>query len=101
MIMLNERKARKLKVGDEVIYKERDGDLRELPLRARVLEVYPNHIELDVAATRNPFIPFEQVTSHFTTSFCFRDCCEYGRYRLYRETESSEDIVDALLALEV
>jgi len=86
MIALNETQVRQLKVGDDVIYKERSGSLNPYWLRARVVGKYPHFVTLSVAANKDFRDSYEDAKNYFTTSFCYNDGIEFGGYRLYKET---------------
>lgn len=82
MKLLNETDVQRLKVGDEVIYKETQGELASYHYRARVVAIYPYHIELSVAATNDPDDMYEDVGRYFMTSVSLYP--QNSSYRLYK-----------------
>lgn len=84
MILLNEKQIRKLKVGDEVVYKERSGALNMYFYRAKVIGVYPYFVTLNVAANKNFNDAYEDAQNYFNTSVCYNDDVTFGGYKLYR-----------------
>ena len=88
MIALNEKQVHELKIGDEVIYHERNGILTGYFYRAKVIEKHPYHITLSVAAHSDRREPYENARAYFNTSFCYNDGVELGGYKLYREMEN-------------
>lgn len=76
MVLLNENQVRRLKIGDQVIYKERDGQLSPHFYEATVLEKYPRFVLLECKANVDG--------STFRTCFNYDDTVEFGGYRLYQ-----------------
>lgn len=86
MICLNENQVRRLKVGDDVIYKERNGSLNMYFYRAKVIGVYPYFVTLSVAANKDINDTYEDATNYFNTSYSYTDGVAFGGYKLYRVT---------------
>lgn len=86
MVVLNEEQVRKLKVGDDVIYKERAGLLSGHLFKAKVIGKYPRFVLLSCAASKYFNEAYEDSERYFNTCFNYDDCVELGGYRLYKET---------------
>ena len=76
MVLLNENQVRRLKIGDQVIYKERDGQLSSHLYPATVIGKYPRFVLLECEANIDG--------STFKTCFNYDDTVENSGYRLYR-----------------
>lgn len=76
MTALNERQVRKLRPGDFVYYKERDGQLSSHLYEATVLEKYPRFVLLECQANIDG--------TTFKTCYNYDDTVEYSGYRLYQ-----------------
>lgn len=85
MVSLTEAQVRRLKVGDDVIYKERSGVLNTHHYKAKVTGVYPNFILLSCAANLDPNDSYEDANNYFNTCFCYNDGVDFGGYKLYKE----------------
>lgn len=86
MITLNESQVRRLKVGDEVFYKERSGQLNPYLLRAKVIGKFQHFILLSVAANKDWKDSYESAKNYFNTSYCYNDGITFGGYKLYKES---------------
>lgn len=96
MIPLTEKEIRNLKIGEDVLYRERSGQLSTILLRARVIEKHGNFITLRCAANADIRDTYDKAKNYFNTSFCYNDGIEYGGYRLYKE--SLDDILERYYA---
>ena len=79
MVALTKKEVERLKVGDEVIYKERSGQLNMYLYPATVIEKHKHFVTLSCLAN-------EISGARFTTSFCYDDGIFYGGYKLFKET---------------
>lgn len=94
MIRLNEQQVRNLKIGDKVAYKEKNGDLSVFLYKAKVIGKYSNFVLLSCAATKNPLLDYEDAERYFTTTYSYKDCCEYSGYSLYDFNSASDEFYD-------
>lgn len=84
MVMLNEHQVRSLKVGDDVVYKERAGSLNSHFFKSKVIGKYPYFVLLSCAANRDFNDDYEDSERYFNTCFNYNDCVDFGGYRLYK-----------------
>lgn len=89
MESLSKEAVRKLNIGDQVIYKERDGVLSTHHYKATVIGKYPNFILLSCIANKLN-------NSKFNTCFCYDDGIEFGGYKLYKS--SFEEEIDEMIS---
>ena len=85
-----------LKPGDDVYYKEKQGELCPYLFKAVVLEHYPHFVRLMVAADKNPYHSYDEANGYFSTCFAYTDAVEKSGYALYKEQEDPYDRFESL-----